>query len=165
MVPEVDLDMFAVAHADGALVIGAREPYEYIAEHVPGAKLAPVARLPQQADGLPATEPPHGPDWRTTRGPIMPATVTMTTRQAGWRSLAACRHSDPELFFPISSYGPAEDQLRSAKAVCAQCQVREECLSFALDTGQDHGVWGGLSEGERRVLRGRRAREASAPAG
>jgi WhiB family redox-sensing transcriptional regulator len=161
VVPEVDLDMFAVAHADDALVIDAREPYEYIAERVPGAKLAPVARLPHQADGLPATEPPHGP----TRGLIMPATVTMATGQAGWRSLAACQHSDPELFFPISSYGPAEDQLRSAKAVCAQCQMREECLSFALDTGQDHGVWGGLSEEERRALRGRRAREASAPAG
>ena len=82
MVPEVDLDMFAVAHADDALVIDAREPYEYIAEHVPGAKLAPVARLPHQADGLPATEPPHGP----TRGPMMPATVTMATRQAGVHS-------------------------------------------------------------------------------
>lgn len=165
MVPEVDLDMFAVAHADGALVIDARGPYERVAGHVPGAKPAPVARLPHQAGDLPALEPPRGPDWRTTRGPIMPATVTMTTRQAGWRSLAACRHSDPELFFPISSYGPAQGQLRSAQAVCARCQVREDCLSFALDTGQDHGVWGGLSEEERRALRGRRAREASAPAG
>lgn len=57
MVPEVDLDMFAAAHADGALVIDVREPYEYVAEHVPGARLVPLVRLPHHAGELPAGEP------------------------------------------------------------------------------------------------------------
>ena len=57
MVPEVDLDTFAAAHADGALVIDVREPYEYLAGHVPGAVLIPLARLPHQAGELPAGEP------------------------------------------------------------------------------------------------------------
>ncbi len=57
MVPEVDLVAFAAAHADGALVIDVREPYEYAAGHVPGARLIPLARLPQHAGTLPAAEP------------------------------------------------------------------------------------------------------------
>jgi rhodanese-related sulfurtransferase len=52
MVPEVDLESFAAAHADGAFVIDVREPHEYVEGHVPGAKLIPLAGLPQQAAGL-----------------------------------------------------------------------------------------------------------------
>jgi rhodanese-related sulfurtransferase len=57
VVPEVDLDMFAAARADGALVIDVREPYEYLTGHVPGAKLIPLAWLPHHADELPAGQP------------------------------------------------------------------------------------------------------------
>ena len=57
MVPEVDVHTFAAAHSDGALVIDVREPDEYVAGHVPGAKLIPLARLPHHAGGLPAGEP------------------------------------------------------------------------------------------------------------
>ena len=53
MVPEVDVHTFAAAHSDGALVIDVREPDEYVAGHVPGAKLIPLARLPHHAGGLP----------------------------------------------------------------------------------------------------------------
>ena len=75
-------------------------------------------------------------------------------RQEHWRSLAACQFADPDLFFPISSSGPALAQVAQAKAICAGCQVRRECLAFALRTDQVHGVWGGLSEQERyQVLR------------
>ncbi len=56
MVPEVDLATFAAAHADGAVVIDVREPYEYVAGHVPGARLVPLARLPHHAGELPAGE-------------------------------------------------------------------------------------------------------------
>ena len=66
-----------------------------------------------------------------------------------WRSLAACQSADPDLFFPISSHGPALAQVARAKAICAGCQVRRECLAFAVRTHQVHGVWGGLSEQER----------------
>ena len=57
MVPEVDVHTFAAAHSDGALVIDVRESDEYVAGHVPGAKLIPLARLPYHAGGLPAGEP------------------------------------------------------------------------------------------------------------
>ena len=70
-----------------------------------------------------------------------------------WRSLAACRSADPDLFFPISSSGQSMVQVAEAKAVCAECRVRRECLAFALRTHQVHGVWGGLSEQERYPLR------------
>jgi WhiB family transcriptional regulator, redox-sensing transcriptional regulator len=72
-----------------------------------------------------------------------------------WRSEAACRTEDPELFFPVGTTGPALDQLAEAKAACYRCPVASQCLTWALDTGQRYGVWGGLSEDERRELRRR----------
>jgi len=79
-----------------------------------------------------------------------------------WRHKAACRDEDPELFFPIGNTGPALVQIDEAKDVCQRCTVTEDCLTWALETGQDSGVWGGLSEDERRALkrRGVRARIA-----
>ena len=73
-----------------------------------------------------------------------------------WRHNAACRDEEPELFFPIGSTGPALVQIEEAKAVCLRCDVREQCLEWALKTDQDAGVWGGLSEDERRALKRRR---------
>lgn len=70
-----------------------------------------------------------------------------------WTSQAVCLESDSDLFFPIASLGPALRQIAQAKAVCAQCPVRIDCLSYALATGQDSGVWGGASEEERREIR------------
>lgn len=81
-----------------------------------------------------------------------------------WRSRASCTTEDPELFFPIGTTGPAVDQAEAAKSICGACAVREECLEFALATNQDAGVWGGLTEDERRTLkraRQRRRRMAS----
>jgi WhiB family redox-sensing transcriptional regulator len=69
-----------------------------------------------------------------------------------WRVHAACRHEDPDLFFPVGTSGPALLQTRQAKAVCDNCPVREACLRFALETGQDLGVWGGTGETERRPM-------------
>lgn len=75
-----------------------------------------------------------------------------------WRHRAACLTEDPELFFPVGSTGPAIAQTLKAKKVCARCEVRAECLQWALEQGQDHGVWGGLSEDERRAMKRRNAR-------
>jgi WhiB family redox-sensing transcriptional regulator len=75
-----------------------------------------------------------------------------------WRHRSACLDEDPELFFPIGNTGPAILQIEEAKQVCRRCDVREQCLSWALEAGQDHGVWGGLSEDERRALKRRNAR-------
>jgi len=69
-----------------------------------------------------------------------------------WRHRAACRDEDPELFFPISEMGPGARQLDEAKAVCARCPVRTQCLNYAVDNGLDHGVFGGTTERERREL-------------
>jgi WhiB family transcriptional regulator, redox-sensing transcriptional regulator len=66
-----------------------------------------------------------------------------------WRHRAACRNEDPELFFPVGTTGPALDQLTEAKSVCRRCPVIDECLTWALNTGQCTGVWGGLGEEER----------------
>lgn len=70
-----------------------------------------------------------------------------------WRSQAACRDTDPDLFFPIGTTGQAVDQIDAAKAVCADCEAKEPCLVFALATNQESGVWGGTAEEERRKLR------------
>lgn len=75
-----------------------------------------------------------------------------------WRMRAACREVDPDLFFPIGSTGPALVQTEDAKEVCATCPVREQCLRWALENGQDSGVWGGMGEDERRALKRRTRR-------
>jgi WhiB family redox-sensing transcriptional regulator len=69
-----------------------------------------------------------------------------------WRHKAVCRDEDPELFFPVGNSGPALAQIADAKLVCNRCSVVTECLTWALESGQDAGVWGGMSEDERRAL-------------
>lgn len=70
-----------------------------------------------------------------------------------WRDRAACRDTDPELFFPVGTTGQALDQIEAAKAVCMACDACRPCLEFALATNQESGIWGATSEEERRVLR------------
>lgn len=70
-----------------------------------------------------------------------------------WRTLAACRDTDPDLFFPVGTTGAAVDQIEAARAVCHSCEAQPACLEFALTTNQESGVWGGTSEDERRKLR------------
>jgi WhiB family transcriptional regulator, redox-sensing transcriptional regulator len=73
----------------------------------------------------------------------------------------ACQAVEPELFFPLSAAGPAVAQVAAAKAVCRGCPVRAECLDYAMQTAQDHGIWGGTTEEERRqARRGQAARLA-----
>lgn len=71
---------------------------------------------------------------------------------ADWRHRAACRDEDPELFFPVGTSGPALMQIAEAKKVCRRCPVQKECLNYALETGQNDGVWGYMSEDQRRAL-------------
>lgn len=81
---------------------------------------------------------------------------TLTTVDPNeWRLEAACRDLDTAIFFPET-----DEQVDTAKAVCATCPVREACLEFALVTRQDDGVWGGLEENERRRVRRRRQEAA-----
>ncbi len=70
-----------------------------------------------------------------------------------WKSQAACRGYPDELFFPVGDTD--EEQIATALAVCDSCKVREECLSYALESNQRAGIWGGTTEKERRSLRRR----------
>lgn len=75
-----------------------------------------------------------------------------------WMEFSRCAEVDPSLFFP-SDGGEVED----AKRFCADCDVKEHCLDYALSSGQDHGVWGGTSERERRrILKARAAADLRA---
>lgn len=85
---------------------------------------------------------------------------------AEFATRAACRPMDPELWFPAGEgHGATAAQLReqtvTARAVCAGCPVRAQCLAWALDTRQQFGVWGGLTTPERRALIRDRRRTAT----
>lgn len=72
-----------------------------------------------------------------------------------WTDRAACRDADPDLFFPASedmARRAVARQVARAKAICASCPVWATCLAWAVQNGQDHGVWGGLTARERRRL-------------
>jgi WhiB family redox-sensing transcriptional regulator len=74
------------------------------------------------------------------------------------RNGSACLDEHPELFFPIGNSHLARLQIEKAKAVCGRCEVVQACLKRAMESDQDTGVWGGLSEDERRTLKRRNAR-------
>lgn len=67
-----------------------------------------------------------------------------------WHLDALCAQVDTELFFPEK--GSGHKTVRAAKRVCDGCDVREKCLDFAVDNGERFGIWGGLTERERRRL-------------
>ena len=75
-----------------------------------------------------------------------------TPEQPGWQDFANCLGVDPDLFFPERGAST-----REAKEVCRGCVVRADCLEYALDNGEKFGIWGGMSERERRRLRRQRA--------
>lgn len=74
------------------------------------------------------------------------------TSGLAWQDLANCLGVDPDLFFPERGAST-----REAKEVCKGCPVREDCLEYALMNGEKFGIWGGLSERERRRIRRQRA--------
>src|SRR5947208_10972848 len=76
----------------------------------------------------------------------------ISSMNLSWRQRAACRGVDPEVFYPVS-----DDDADEAKAICAQCPVRQACLEYALTNRERDGVWGGATERERRrIVRQRR---------
>ena len=75
-----------------------------------------------------------------------------------WRSRAACLEESPEFFFPIGNAHCALLQIEKAKASCRRCTVVEGCLKWAVESDQDAGVWGGLSQDERHALQRRSTR-------
>jgi WhiB family redox-sensing transcriptional regulator len=71
-----------------------------------------------------------------------------------WQDQASCLGMDPDLFFPERGAST-----RDAKAICAACPVRVDCLEYALANGEKFGIWGGMSERERRRVRRLRAQQ------
>jgi hypothetical protein len=87
-------------------------------------------------------------------------TITgQSTQLRDWRDRALCAYTDPEIFFPDKG-----ESTRPARKVCAGCEVSAECLQDARDDNERFGVWGGLSERERRVLAGQPNPERQCPA-
>jgi WhiB family redox-sensing transcriptional regulator len=77
-----------------------------------------------------------------------------------WQPLGSCRAVDSEVFFPPSTFESKQDRVEResrAKAICDGCQVRVECLEWSIATQEPYGVWGGLTESERRRLISSRA--------
>lgn len=70
--------------------------------------------------------------------------------ELAWQEYAVCAQTDPEAFYPERN---GSLQIRAAKAICQACEVRAECLEYALAHDEKFGVWGGLSERERRRLK------------
>ena len=70
--------------------------------------------------------------------------------EVGWQDRALCAQTDPEAFFPEKG-----GSTRDAKRICTSCDVRAECLEYALRNDERFGIWGGLSERERRKLKRR----------
>ena len=93
---------------------------------------------------------------------ILASSIALGTADADWRDDALCRDTDPELFFPVGTTGNALVQIDNAKEVCTECPSSQGCLDFALETNQDSGIWGGLTEEERRVIRRKRVAAARA---
>ena len=95
-------------------------------------------------DGPLTTEPALG-------GQVYPLSFISAEEGAlGWQERALCAQTDPEAFFPEKG-----GSTREAKRVCASCDVRGECLEYALAKDERFGIWGGLSERERRELKRR----------
>ncbi len=65
-----------------------------------------------------------------------------------WQDFANCKGADPDLFFPERGAST-----RQAKGICRECSVRDDCLEFAIVSSEKFGIWGGLSERERRKIR------------
>jgi WhiB family redox-sensing transcriptional regulator len=81
--------------------------------------------------------------------------VTAQRNEEAWQAKAACRGPQAVVFFPPSQFERKEEKAEReerAKAICAQCGVREPCLSYALRIREQHGIWGGLNELERKQL-------------
>jgi WhiB family transcriptional regulator, redox-sensing transcriptional regulator len=84
---------------------------------------------------------------------ILASSLALANADYTWRSNAICRDTDPDLFFPVGTTGQALLQISRAKEVCGECPVSTDCLEYALETNQDSGIWGGLDEEQRRMIR------------
>jgi WhiB family transcriptional regulator, redox-sensing transcriptional regulator len=140
--------------AEGAAVTDRTEPAEFAsiaAEALPEALSMIGTRTPSKIDA----ETPSTTDAGTlplidAATPWMFDALGQTDDEHDWQERALCAQTDPEAFFPEKG-----GSTREAKRICSGCEVRAECLEFALAHDERFGIWGGLSERERRRLKRR----------
>lgn len=88
------------------------------------------------------------------------------TRYAGdWQTAGACLSADPDIFYPVSGSGASLAQINEARRICGRCSVRRECLDFAIQTGEAHGIWGGTTPEDRTRARRQEMARRRQPAG
>jgi WhiB family transcriptional regulator, redox-sensing transcriptional regulator len=113
--------------------------------------------VPSQSDGVSHYVPSAPENWYVdpvrlgvpgVRQPVVPGLTE--DNPLAWQSDSLCAQTDPEAFFPEKG-----GSTRDAKKICASCEVRSHCLEYALENDERFGIWGGLSERERRKLRKR----------
>ncbi|WP_343572631.1 WhiB family transcriptional regulator [Mycobacterium sp.] len=103
---------------------------------------------PHTAPGLPSTEVPQRPRLSLVPDAIEDEFEGTEEATDQWQDRALCAQTDPEAFFPEKG-----GSTREAKKICLGCEVRSECLEYALAHDERFGIWGGLSERERRRLK------------
>jgi WhiB family redox-sensing transcriptional regulator len=113
--------------------------------------MAEVSWLSEYRDAAAAVEPTvYTPDALSMATVFDAGFPSMDAEAQSWHEAALCAETDPEAFFPEKG-----GSTREAKKICTGCEVRAECLEYALANDERFGIWGGLSERERRRLRRR----------
>jgi WhiB family redox-sensing transcriptional regulator len=115
-----------------------------------GPLLGSVDNAPHTNNGPAPIETPRRPQLSLVPNPIeaAPALPGLTPEDELWQEKALCAQTDPEAFFPEKG-----GSTREAKRICMGCEVRDACLEYALAHDERFGIWGGLSERERRRLK------------
>nr|BFF06830.1 hypothetical protein GCM10023233_17990 [Brevibacterium otitidis] len=119
----------------------------------PTRTTAPIVPDPLQVDPLDLSPVPGEPSPEESLAAVSPLSLLLGEADdsaLSWQDQALCAQTDPEAFFPEKG-----GSTREAKKVCASCEVRFECLEYALQNDERFGIWGGLSERERRRLKKR----------
>jgi WhiB family transcriptional regulator, redox-sensing transcriptional regulator len=115
-----------------------------------GRLFSSVDNAPHTNNGPAPFETPRRPQLSLVPDPIegAPALPALTPEDDLWQEKALCAQTDPEAFFPEKG-----GSTREAKRICQGCEVRDACLDYALANDERFGIWGGLSERERRRLK------------
>ena len=115
-----------------------------------GRLFGSVDNAPHTNNGRAPIETPRRPQLSLVPDPIdvTPAMPAITPEDDLWQEKALCAQTDPEAFFPEKG-----GSTREAKRICLGCEVRDACLDYALAHDERFGIWGGLSERERRRLK------------
>jgi WhiB family redox-sensing transcriptional regulator len=113
--------------------------------------IEPGARTPETLPDPLAVDPSDLTPLQQDNAAVSPLSLLLGAAEDGelsWQDQALCAQTDPEAFFPEKG-----GSTREAKRVCASCDVRSECLEYALANDERFGIWGGMSERERRRLK------------